>query len=314
MVWTLVSDSPSPNRVFTRPLDDNEVGFFYDGTFNGVADMAEHYMVQTTRDSLFELANVARTWIALKRIFPLLGATTRETDYETTSASFAVAEADLGVTRPGEIVLLTATSEAEVHEFVEQLISGPRQLSPNLLSRVYIFSRGDNLGMYHVVIHIAHLITDGMSALALVRTFFDILSLPPAAHVSDFEARLALCVGSENLNPNRNLPLARRRWRRAIGWVIRHIRDLKIQVRLPLTHPSSMLTGFTGWHVYPTQTHDVYALSSSTTEETGNDAHRGRVGSRHYQLQKTRHNLRSCVTHFGTVGQRSPPPSKVHPR
>lgn len=137
-------------------------------------------------------------------------------DYETTSASFTVAEAELGVTRPGEIGLLTVDSEAEVHEFVEKLISGPRQLSPNLLSRVYILSRGDNLGLYHVVIHIAHLIPDGMSALALVRMFFDILSLPPTTYVRDLEARLVLCVGSENLNPNRNLPPARQRWRRAI--------------------------------------------------------------------------------------------------
>ena len=230
MVWTLVDNSPSPNRVFTRPLDNNEVGFFYDGIFNGVADMAEHYVVQTTRDSLFEFANVSRTWIALKQIFPLLGATTRETDYEATRASFTVAEADLGIVCPGEIGLLTANSEAEVHDFVEKLISGPRRLSADLLSQAYIFSREDNPRLYHVVIHIAHLITDGVSALTLVRTFFDILTLPPTTYVPDLEARLALCVGSENLNPNRNLPLARRRWMRAIGWVIHHIRDPKIQV------------------------------------------------------------------------------------
>ena len=144
MVWTLVDDSPSPNRVFTRPVDNNEIGFFYDTTFNGVADLVEHYAVQSARGPLFESANVARTWIALKRVFPLLGATTRETDYETTSASFTVAEADLSVIRPREVDLLKANSEPEVHEFVEQLISGPRQLSPNLLSRLYIFSRADN--------------------------------------------------------------------------------------------------------------------------------------------------------------------------
>lgn len=61
MVWTLVGDLPSPDRVFTRPLDNNDVGFFYDGRFNGVADMVEHYMAQTTRDSLFKFQNVART-------------------------------------------------------------------------------------------------------------------------------------------------------------------------------------------------------------------------------------------------------------
>lgn len=233
MVWTVVDGSPPPNRVFTRPLDDNEVGFFYDAAFNGVADIVGHYIVQTTRDSLFELSNISRTWIALKRIFPLLGATTRETDYEAPNALFTIAEVDLGVTRPGEVTLLSATSEAEVHEFVEQLLSGPRQLSPDLLSRVYIYSRKDNPGLYHVVIHTAHVIIDGISSLSLVRAFFDILSLPPTAHVPVLEKRLALCVGSENLNPHRDLPLARRRWRRAIAWVIHHIRDPKIQVGKP---------------------------------------------------------------------------------
>ncbi|KAF9792074.1 hypothetical protein BJ322DRAFT_1115390 [Thelephora terrestris] len=229
MVWTLVDNSPSPNRVFTRPLDNNELGFFYDATFNGVADIAEHYIVETTRDSLFELSNVTRTWIALKRIFPLLGATTRETDREALGASFTIVEADLDVTRPGEVSILSATSEEEVHEFVEDLLSGPRQLSPDLLSRVYIYSRKDSPGLYHAVIHTAHSIIDGTASLSLIRTFFDILSLPPTTHIPHLEERLALCVGSENLNPHRDLPLARRRWRRAIGWVIHHIRNPKIQ-------------------------------------------------------------------------------------
>ena len=262
MVWTLVDSSPSPNRIFTRPLDNNEIGFFYDATFNGVADMVAHLIIQTTQDSLFELSNVTRTWIALKRIFPLLGATTRETDHEANTASFTVAEADLGVVRPGEVDILSATSEAAVHEFVEQLMSGPRQLSPDLLSRVYIHLRREDSGLYHVVFHNAHLIIDGISSMTLIRTFFDILSLPPTTHVSDLEARLALCVGSENLNPHRDLPLACRRWRRAIGWVIRHIRDSKIQVQIYfcLTSPFSMLINFTGGHVYPAQNHNVHAL------------------------------------------------------
>lgn len=230
MVWTLINNSHFPSRIFTRPLDNNEVGFFYDAEFNGVADIVEHYMVQTTRDSLFEFSNVTRTWIALKRIFPLLGATTKETDYETTSASFTVAEADLAVIRPGEVDILSTASEGEVHNFVEQLTSGPRQLSPNLLSRVYIHSRKDNPGLYHVVIQTAHMIIDGVSLMTLVRTFFDILSLPPTTHIPSLKARLALCVGSENLSPHRDLPLSRKRWRQAIGWVIHHIREHKIQV------------------------------------------------------------------------------------
>jgi len=249
MVWTVVGGSPPPTRVFTRPLDNNEIQFFYDAKFN---DIVAHCLVHTTRDSLFELSNVARTWVALKRIFPLLGATTKEMGDEVSSASFTVAEADLAVTRPGEVGLLTANSEAEVQQFVDQLFSGPRQLSPNLLARIYIFSRRDNPGVYHMVTNITHSITDAISVLALVRTFFDILSLPPTTHVPDLEARLALCVGLENLNPNRNLPLPRRRWRRAIGWVIHHIRESKIRVRLQLPSPSTVLTEFIGWDDSPT--------------------------------------------------------------
>jgi len=178
MVWTVVGDSPAPDRDFTRPLDVNEVAFFRDGILNGFSDIVAHDLVHTTRGSLFEPSNVAGTWIALKRVFPLLGATTKEIDNEVPGASFTVAEADLTVTRPREIVLLTANSEAEVRRFADQLISGPRQLSPNLLSRVYIFSRGDNPGLYHGVIRIAHLITDGISLLTLSRAFLDILLRP----------------------------------------------------------------------------------------------------------------------------------------
>ena len=246
MVWTLVDRSPSPNRVFARALDNNEVGFFYDAAFNGVADIVEHYLVRTTQDSLFELPNVARTWIALKRVFPLLGATTMEMEHKTIGASFTVTEADLGVTRPGEVELLSATSEVEMHEFVEGLISGPRKLSPDLLSRVYICSRGDDPGLYHAIFLAAHMIVDGIALFTLIRTFFDILTLPPTTHIPDLEARLTLCVGSENLNSHRRLSLPRRRWRRAIGWVIHHIRAPRIKVRqrqLQYTPSLSILQG-----------------------------------------------------------------------
>lgn len=61
MVWTLAHNSPPPNYIFMRPLDNPEVRFFYDTASNGVADIVEHYIVQTGRDPLFEFSNVTRT-------------------------------------------------------------------------------------------------------------------------------------------------------------------------------------------------------------------------------------------------------------
>ena len=217
-----------------RPLGTLELGFYYDSKLNGVADFAENYLVVASDVSIFHPENVSRTWVALKQIFPLLGATVEELDSPVPSAVFVVSELELGVVRPDETTLGVAQSEEEAHLFVEQLISGPRQLSDELLARLYILSRTDKPGHFHAIFYQAHCIHDGTSAMTMIRTFFDIISLPPCSAVPDLRARLALCVATNSLSPNKHLSSTQTRWRRAVGKVICQNRRQKLRVRLGL--------------------------------------------------------------------------------
>jgi len=230
MAWTVTNNTPSL-RVFTRPLSPYELGFFYDGKFNGVADLVENYLAATRDESLFRPENVSRTWVAVKQIFPLLGATTKELKSQMPGALFVVSELDLGIARPNDVTLGLAQSKEEVHSIVDRLITGPRQLSDHLLARLYIYSRTDKPGHFHVLFLRSHVIIDGTSALTMIRTFFDILSLPPCTGVPDLPTRLALCVGIHNLDPDKHLPEGQRRWRRAAGQIIRQNRFQKLKVR-----------------------------------------------------------------------------------
>jgi len=231
MAWTTTDDTPS-RRVFTRPLNPLELGFFYDGRLNGVADLVENYLVVTSEESLFRPENVSRTWVVIKQIFPLLGATARELEPPAPSVLLVVSELDLKIARPDDTTFGVAHSDEEMDLFVDQLVSGPRQLSDELLARLYIYSRADKPGHFHALFHHSHYIIDETSALAMIRTFFDVLSLPPSSAIPDLQARLALCVGVHSLSPNKHLSSAQTRWRRATGQIIRQNRRQRLRVSL----------------------------------------------------------------------------------
>ena len=109
MAWTVTNSTPS-RLVFTRPLSSLETCFFYDGKLNGVADLVENYLVVTSDESLFHYENVSRTWVALKQIFPFLGATAKELESETPSALFVVSDLDPKIARPDDTTLGLAQS------------------------------------------------------------------------------------------------------------------------------------------------------------------------------------------------------------
>lgn len=227
MVWTLTSPAP---RAFTRSLDKNEIGFYHDLRFNGTANIAESVTVRTRSKSLFDEKNVARTWIALKQLYPLLGASVSE-DPATQGAAFCVSEPRLSVIEPEEILFYEAESAQTAVDFVQLLTSGPSQVSEERLARLYIFSRKDEPDCFHVILHYAHLVIDGISGMTAVRMFFDILSLPPTTTpIPSLEARLSLVIGAQNLGPRAHLPLARRRWHHAIAKVMHNRRASMFQV------------------------------------------------------------------------------------
>lgn len=285
MAWAVADDTPS-RRIFTRPLDPIELCFFYDSKLAGTADLVENYLVVTGDPSLFSPENISRAWVATKQIFPLLGAVVKELDSQTSSAIFVVSEVDLGIARPDDTTLGRAQSEEEVHSFVDRLISGPRQLSREFLARLYIYSRTDKPGHFHTLFHHSHPIIDGTSALAMIRTFFDILSLPPRKTVPNLQARLYLCAGMDSLSPNKHLPKAQIRWKWAAGQIIRQIRGQRQRVRLSCDGepPVSSLMTFVGGYNTPAGVHNVHNVQHTTFPQENGDIFAGPVLPRCRQL------------------------------
>ena len=81
-------------------------------------------------------------------MFLLLGAVAKESESEIPSALFVVSEPDLNIARPDETILSVAHSEERVHSLMDQLISGPTQLSDKLFARLYIYSKTDKPGRF----------------------------------------------------------------------------------------------------------------------------------------------------------------------
>jgi len=64
----------------------------------------------------------------------------------------------------------------EVRPIMDQLISGPRQLSDDVLAHLYVYSMSDKPGHFHVLFHCSHIFIDDASALTM-RAIFDVLSI-----------------------------------------------------------------------------------------------------------------------------------------
>lgn len=75
----------------------------------------ENYLVVTSDKSLFGPENISRVWPAIKQIFPLLGATTKELESQTPNALFVVPELGLKTARPGDTTFGLENSEGEAH-------------------------------------------------------------------------------------------------------------------------------------------------------------------------------------------------------
>lgn len=229
MTWTLLESAASPHRIFTRPLDGHEHGYYLESRLSGSADIVQQIVVQSHEPSLFSEPNVTRTWLALKQLFPLLGATVQE-DSGTQNVRFLVSEARLRTIQLGEVGFGAFESAEAGLEYEQELNSGPRQISEDRLARVRVFSRVDHPEYFHVIFNHSHIIVDGMADMTLGRMFLDILALPPAYAIPDLETRLSLVIGTQNLNPKANTSIGKKRWRQAIAAVIFELRKAKMQV------------------------------------------------------------------------------------
>ena len=259
--WTLLDTHPTQGRTFQRPLDLYELGFLWDGFFNGTADNLQHFelrLLNGSRDAyLFSEANIMRAWVSTKRRYPLAGATIRgadcaplrlkvdspRADNGTGFASepyFVIQECDLTVVRPREVIFGEVTCSDDAHRQVTAILDGPRSLSDELLVQLRVFRETDSerTNVLHLMILGAHCVTDGVANRTLVRCLLDTLARgggPEPAQIL-LEERLAMAIPSTDHEPIylRSLSPAIRRWRRAVGMVIFQLKMAKRQASSPL--------------------------------------------------------------------------------
>ncbi|KAL0946605.1 hypothetical protein HGRIS_012803 [Hohenbuehelia grisea] len=244
MTWRLQQSTPSSSRVFERRLGYTELSFYYDSLPYGTSDSARHHIVHALGErgiETFSLENVSRAWTEIKQYYPLIGAHV-QMDSEGEGGSFIVREDDLRACLPGEVNRGLVSSLNAVDELLQQIVHGRRRLNGQLLAQLYVLERTDIAGHFHVVFHVAHIITDGMSNINLANRFFDSLCSPLAP--AELEDRLAIALPTEILDPMVRLPIARQRWLRAISYAIREVRWAKLKGghTLPLmSHPPGFL-------------------------------------------------------------------------
>lgn len=249
--WTLADSSPG-KRAFHRALGDVETSYYWDILYNGTADIAmniELCDLQSTAPATFP--RVLSTWTSIKRRFPLLVAETQNTG---DGVRFVVREERIEKLVPDEVTHQDVASREDANAFVSDVLSGPPALSTALLARMYILRRTDDgRRRFHVVILIAHCITDSCSTSTIMRTFCDTLSSSIEHPVAPLEDRLAMCLPLESRvrhGPYRRLNDAQWRWKRAIGFVLYTVRHRMFQgghtLPATLTTTTSVTPGVSG--------------------------------------------------------------------
>jgi hypothetical protein len=226
--WTL-----SPNgRSYTRPLGLVESGFYYDSLFSRTADTIRCAEISVLSGFVIDRKSVERVWRELKTRYPLLGAKVQEGE----QARFVVSEDRISSCLPDEITFSNEGplgSWDEAQAFADDLVNtkeGEHVLDEDMLARVWVLGRGKE--RFFVILAVAHVITDGMSNMLLLRRFLE--GLCGGEGRWDWEERLGLCLSSEDLNPAKGeMSLARRRWRRAIADVMAGKKLEKLKVNSP---------------------------------------------------------------------------------
>ena len=135
------------------------------------------------------------------------------------------------------------------------ILNRKRTLSNDLLGQIFILKRTDVPNEYHVLLHVAHLITDGMGNTTLLRTLLDTLSSSVGSPIPDLEERLAMVWGIDNLKTETDVTMPQMRQMQAMTFVIwaNHVSELRVCV---VIFPSYMILKycfFQGEHTYSMQ-------------------------------------------------------------
>lgn len=228
----LVDQTGIAQNAYRRPLGLTELAFYWDHVFNGTATTIQDIHVEVTAGSEETLSEkaVERAWARLKQTFPLIGAQLDEHPDEV-GVDFVVREENLQSVRYGELRFESAGSSDEVQAVVEHLMNGPTTLTNDKIAELWVIRRKDAPRQFHLLLVVAHVITDGMAGATLMRHLCQELSLPSVDPVPALWERLQVVPALENLYPSASMSAPRRRWRQAIGRVIYNIRNAKLQVR-----------------------------------------------------------------------------------
>jgi hypothetical protein len=217
--------------VYERPLGLTELGFYWDSVFERTADTLQHADVEIESSKFEEvtsLSNLTKIWTKLKQQFPLLGA--RLDERGDGSVFFVVTADNLKNCRPAEVSIRNISSVQEALDIVDTIITGRKHdLSNNLLARLVVLRRMDQKNHIHMLLHVAHCITDGMANITILTTVLNHLCGTVNTSAWDLNDRLALSTASEELG-QRKFNLARRRWRIAIASVISARRASRLTV------------------------------------------------------------------------------------
>ncbi|VDC01217.1 unnamed protein product [Peniophora sp. CBMAI 1063] len=251
--WTeLAAERPSGGRIFSRLLGPTEEGFYWDGEFNGTADVTDHHSIsftsQTLRidDAAADEARFRAVWITLKQHLPLL-ATRIEESEGGNKLAFVVAEQRTRTIMPGEFEYIAEGDEHKTQTAVERGRNGiPRRLSRDLCAAITVLRRSET--EYDLVMTTAHLIFDGMSSFFVARTLCDLLSRWPQSleiPAPDLRLRLAMAPSCDSLHPRNDMSPARLRWRRAIATIINSNRVARLNGGHTIPNKRSTRTPFT---------------------------------------------------------------------
>lgn len=230
--WVLQQPS-----VYVRPLGLTEQVFHWDGEFEGTADTVQSGEIEiqqgATQETILSPANVEKAWVSLKLQFPLLGAQIEQRPDE--SLWFVVNESRLRWSFGQDEIYYHDVTSAEAAQAVSSsILKSSRLLSVNRLACLLLLRRTDDKKRFHVLLHVAHTITDGNANATLLRTFLDKLasSLSEVETLWDIRGRLALSSSCEDLSPAHRLSAARRRWRQVAGAIISANRISKFHVSI----------------------------------------------------------------------------------
>ncbi|KAK0503445.1 hypothetical protein EDD18DRAFT_1064752 [Armillaria luteobubalina] len=222
--------SSSPYPIYERSLGLNELHFYLRGRIlQGATDSAHSVSFEMPNDgvSLITEESLSKAWVFAKQMHPLLGAQVETVGGRDEDVHFVVDERRLKSDIPGEVIFMTVPSFKDADATVENILNQERILDDYHLVRLFVFKQSDQKNSFHIVVHAAHCIIDGVSHYIVTRTLLAFLSSSSPPVPPRLSERLALSLAVDDLYPVRNLNLATQRWHKAMAHVIASIRSVK---------------------------------------------------------------------------------------